>query len=178
LNHLSELIDASGKSIVNLRRGQRLVIPTQARKRSFLSGVEKVPDVVVSNGGVSTAVSVDTRTVNLSCKTEDEEKTKVTLGQYSERDFTSRVITQSDLGERDDSLALRLEIQIDGRWSPIVEYVVTEHASFVRAHTANGRQSTITIDLPTRTVRELAENDLTANAEAYRERYMSGYLPF
>ncbi len=94
------------------------------------------------------------------------------------REFTSRLVTQGDLGSGGDALALRLEIQINGQWSTVIEYKVGGGDSRIKANTRSGRQRVVKVELPTRAARELAENDLTANALVYCQEYLADRLPF
>ncbi|HEY9793142.1 MAG TPA: hypothetical protein V6D22_22260, partial [Candidatus Obscuribacterales bacterium] len=94
------------------------------------------------------------------------------------KNYETRVVSQGDLGDTNDNLKLALELRIGDTWTPVVQYRVRECQSSVSAYTSSGRQRTLTIDLPNRAARELAENDLTANASSYCQRYLANQLPF
>ncbi|HEY9778515.1 MAG TPA: LysM peptidoglycan-binding domain-containing protein [Planktothrix sp.] len=98
--------------------------------------------------------------------------------QSSDGPIKRRLISQADLGDGSSPLALRLELDHGGRWSPIIEYEITDTTAFVKVYTAAGRQRQTAIDLPTRAARELAENDLAANCEAYCHQYLNNRFAF
>jgi LysM domain len=92
--------------------------------------------------------------------------------------YETRVITQANLGDTNDNLRLALEVNFGGNWLPMVQYRVRNSQSTVSVYTKTGKQHTLTIDLPNREARELAENDLTAHAESYCQLFMDNRLPF
>ncbi len=93
--------------------------------------------------------------------------------------YSCRVITQPDLGEGSDALDLKLEIYTSGCWSTVVEYTIrAADDSRVTVYTGAGRRHQISIELPSRAARELAENDLSANGTIYCANYLRDRLPF
>jgi len=88
----------------------------------------------------------------------------------------SRVITQNDLGDANDSLTLRLEVNHQNNWLPVIEYSVSVDASRVKFYSMNGAVRQVPIRLPTRAARELAENDMSANASVYCKKFLSGAM--
>jgi nucleoid-associated protein YgaU len=86
---------------------------------------------------------------------------------------TARLITQHDLGEASGRLFLRLEVNHKDNWIPVAEYSVTDNFSGLKLYSINGEYREVPIKLPTRAARELAENDMCANALTYCRKFLS-----
>jgi hypothetical protein len=92
---------------------------------------------------------------------------------------TTRVITQNDLGDGNSNLKLRLEMKVDDRWLPVVEYEInppeSNEQSGLKIYDLYGVRQIVPIGLPTRAARELAENDITINSQRYCELFINEY---
>jgi hypothetical protein len=197
LNQLDTLPDERGEPVARVQRGQRLMLPRSDQCSEFLFYIkfghypvrpQKVLDseAAVKTGfgaeaidpltwlGPQDAPSQDTVAVPISSQAVGN-RAKVARSPR----MTSRVVTQPDLGDGSDSLILRLEINIGGSWSTVIEYKINcASESLVTVYTNSGRQRSISIDLPDRAARELAENDLAANNKVYCDHFLCDRIPF
>jgi hypothetical protein len=71
-------------------------------------------------------------------------------------------------------LKLRLEMRLTGSyWLPVVTYEIFEDVSLRHEYTADGSRKTVRIDLPPQAATELADNDITSNAQTYCDKFAS-----
>jgi hypothetical protein len=194
---VNKLPGKHGKAVTQLKRGQRLIIPSvleckeylqqkcsdevsvgNTRKQPTLNSLQQEdPDASTRPAAaVECGATPPEGAVGLSLK-----GAAVLSGsnfESGDSPVRSRLLSQADLGEVGSPLALRLEIDHGGVWTPIIEYEISGEQAFVRVYTAAGRQRQTSIDLPTRAARELAENDLSANCEIYCRQFLANRFAF
>jgi hypothetical protein len=173
LNNLSTKKDKNGAPIARLHRGQHLLLPTAEQKSDYLHEL--------AFGTKSKDLSSNF-VRHIANDKVPEPKTKTTLGDKAitaepDTSFKSRLISQSDLGDTGDRLVLRLELRVDGKFVPVVEYAIGFGSATLCVHTKNGDSKVTNIDLPNRSARELAESDLAANANLYCQNFENNVLP-
>jgi hypothetical protein len=173
LNDLSTKKDKNGAPLSRLQRGQHLLLPTAEQKSDYLHEL--------AFGTKSRDLSSDF-VRHIADEKVPELKAKTTLGDKAitaepDTSFKSRLISQSDLGDTGDSLVLRLELRVEGKFVPVVEYSIGFGSATLCVHTKNGESKVTNIDLPTRSSRELAESDLAANANLYCQNFENNVLP-
>ncbi len=99
------------------------------------------------------------------------------LAQNAEGEpLESRVVTQDDLGDKKGALKLRLEMKLDNQWLPVVEYNIDDQKSGLKVYDLFGVREVVPLGLNTRAARELAENDITTNAQRYCRRFLKDQL--
>jgi LysM domain len=190
LNNLSDRTDAAGQPTAQLKRGQKLVMPSRKdirdyRRRNFRTETN-----------ATLATPQEFPAVHKSPKTDNEGNTvfRPSEAAHAMNPFhglssppqnanragvpsKARVITVPDLGDGLADLNLRLEIQHDGSWLPVMQYLVQKGQSQLHIYSLDGSSQTINIDLPSRSVRELAEADLAANYARYCLKFQKGERP-
>jgi hypothetical protein len=174
INNLSTETDANGLPAVKLKRGKVLRLPKPKEienYRNFLLA-QSLEETLPQLG--RTVLANRTFSVDPVSKAGDS----TDASDPGKAMYESRVITQTDLGEGNTNLLLRLAVKTRERWMPVVEYVVTDHLSGLKFYDFQGERKNIRIDLPTRAARELAENDLAVNAQQYCAKFLAGALPF
>ncbi|MDR3615188.1 MAG: LysM peptidoglycan-binding domain-containing protein, partial [Candidatus Obscuribacterales bacterium] len=173
LNNLSTKKDKNGAPVARLQRGQHLLLPTAEQKSDYLHEL--------AFGTKSRDLSSDF-VHHITNDKVQEPKAKSTLGDKAitaepDTSFKSRLVSQSDLGDTGDSLVLRLELLVDGKFVPVVEYAIGFGSATLCVHTKNGDSKVTNIDLPNRSARELAESDLAANTNLYCQNFENNVLP-
>jgi hypothetical protein len=149
--------------------GERTIISSQnpsaaIGKRTVVSNPDSAS---VNSCGIATGITSSTTEPSHAAYAAPEE-------------IVSRIISQSDLGDTADDLTLKLELNVAGSWCVVVEYLIhtSDDSSSICVYTCHGKRKRISIELPDRAARELAENDLAANSLTYCRQYLTGHLPF
>ena len=197
LNHLSTDMDDDGKPIAKLRRGMTLNLPTVSEIEAFVSRVEHVgngsedhvhelpPHSVTSlhpKHQISVAhnrrrprirSSMSKSAISPNHLASLDSSAAAAATEQTAPITQSRIISQNDLGDGSSRLLLRLEVNWEGKWLPVIEYLVNEQASELNLYTATGEVRRNAINLPNRAARELAENDISANYHIYCEKFLS-----
>jgi hypothetical protein len=182
-NKLSTKLDASGLPAAKLKRGTVLELPSQSEVKTFLANKAASPAATAGRNlaehtfglaeiASNTAGAKAPRKINAA----KDLAQRVTASQKNAaltRSSDVRVITQEDLSEGTNSLLLRLELKHKDTWFPVVEYSVNTQFSGLKLYDTNGEKKRVAIQLPTRAARELAENDIAANSQAYCEKFLS-----
>ena len=157
-----------------LRRGQHVILPSKKQIVAFLA----------KRNGIDLSLSDARQLFTDRAKTEATSDSRSTThidpdGFHDQVEGPRRrIITQSDLGEISQRLDLSLELWHDGRWQTVIQYKIGTQESELRIFVARGGHQTIRISLPNRAARELAENDLAANAVAYCKQYVDNQFLF
>jgi hypothetical protein len=165
LNGLSVRVDKWGNPIARLKEGQLLRIPGSAIQDQYEEDDEELVASPVKNMSLVSPVA------NLNINIKDEETINKTLATMEKR-----IITQNDLGSGKDSVLIRLELKEGNNRIKVAEWDVNATASNLKLYDKFGGCKIIPIALPTRAARELAENDLKANAERYCRMFLTGEL--
>ncbi len=165
LNGLSVRVDNTGNPVAKLKEGQVLQIPKVNASQEYEEDEDELAESEVQN------ISLVGLVANLNINIKDNEAIDQTLARMERR-----IITQSDLGSGADTLLMRLELKEGNNRMNIAEWDVSPISSTLKLYDRYGGCKIIPIALPTRAARELAENDLKANAEHYCKMYLSGEL--
>ena len=163
LNGLSVRCDKKGNPIAKLKEGQSLRIPKSAAQAEYED--DELIEPPVKN------ISMAAQAVDLDINIEDEETLTKTLARMEKR-----IISQSDLGSGADSVLIKLELKEGSNRMRVAEWDVNPSSSTLKLYDKFGTCKIIPIALPTRSARELAENDLKANAERYCKMFLTGQL--
>jgi nucleoid-associated protein YgaU len=203
VNKLPIEVDQHSKPVAKIKRGKTLILPTVCEIESFLSNYrdqhlldlpanQKASEVIMTPPAVtpipSRGRSRTTRSRRRTNAAPDEPNTS--LGSNTVKASAvqpmhapgrqemplSRVITQNDLGDENESLFLRLEVNHQNNWLPVIEYSVNSKSSGLKLYSISGAIRELPIRLPTRAARELAENDMSANASTYCKKFLSGVV--
>jgi hypothetical protein len=178
VNNLSRQQDHQGKPIVRLKRRQILQIPSVREIEVFIRKQSAKSD----NGHTKTLISTPLRPDAQPSQSRRGRQPDETI-QYQEATAPIsgpisasqvRIVTGDDLGDRADNMSLRLECCLQGKWLPVVHYSVQDGRCQLLIHRLNGSINVISIDLPERSVRELAESDLVANYQTYCAKFLAG----
>jgi hypothetical protein len=87
---------------------------------------------------------------------------------------TCRIVSFGNMDDTGVGFRTRLEVRQEEFWLPVVRYEINEDASWRHTFNLGGTRKTTRIDLPSRAAKEMAEHDLTANAEKYAEAFLKG----
>ncbi len=176
VNMLSTACDANGQPRGKLKRGKVLHLPKpdqidEYRKAQLAQSMDETLPQLKRSVLANRTFSADPSGRGTPCV--PNPSSAINMAPVEKRVLESRIITQTDLGEGNSSLLLRLEVKTSEQWKPVVEYVVTEQASGLKFYDFQGQSKHIRINLPTRAARELAENDLAVNAEQYCAKFLA-----
>ncbi len=166
LNGLSVRVDKTGNPIAQLKEGQLLQIPKSATYEEY----EEEDDDELAESSVKN-MSLVSPIANLDINIKDEETVNKALATMEKR-----IISQSDLGSGKDSVRIKLELREGNKRIKVAEWDVNATSSNLKLYDRFGGCKIISIALPTRAARELAENDLKANAERYCKMFLTGEL--
>ncbi len=158
LNGLSVRVDKSGKPIAKLKAGQELKIPKSVEEEEYDDEPLMMPPMEGMSASQNFAIH-DGETV---------EKTLATMEK--------RIISQSNLGEQNDSLLMSLELKQGSNRINVAQWDINPTSSTLKLFNRSGGCKIIPIALPTRAARELAENDLKVNADRYCQMFLTGEL--
>jgi len=165
LNGLSVRVDKTGSPIAQLKEGQLLQIPKSATQEECEEDDDELAESSVKNMSLVSPIA------NLNINFKDEETVNKALATMEKR-----IISQSDLGSGKDSVLIKLELREGSKRMKVAEWNVNATSSNLKLYDRFGGCKIISIALPTRAARELAENDLKANAEHYCKMFLTGEL--
>lgn len=93
------------------------------------------------------------------------------IAQISE---TCRIVSFGNMDDSGVGFRTRLEVRQEEFWLPVVRYEINGDASWRHTFNLGGTRKTTRIDLPSRAAKEMAEHDLTTNAQKYSEAFLAG----
>ncbi|MBZ0188325.1 MAG: hypothetical protein K8F91_18895, partial [Candidatus Obscuribacterales bacterium] len=70
------------------------------------------------------------------------------------------------------ALEVALEVKVEGIWSLMVNYQITDGKTYRHDHTSGTGRKSVKIDLPAKASEELAHNDLSINWKNYRKKFL------
>jgi hypothetical protein len=159
----NQISTANGGATASLKRGKKIVLPDGNEVEEFRNQLLTMESLTAQPRTGLSAIS---------------SKVREAAVHQSSTKYETRLITQGDLGEGNTSLLLKLEVNTNEQWLPVVEYSVSELSSHLQIYEINGSKRFVPIKLRTREARELAENDLAINAQQYCANFFAGVLPF
>ncbi len=166
LNGLSVRTGKNGEPIAKLKEAQVLKIPKRVVQDEFEDDeLDELLETPVKN------VDLGGPIMDLDINIADQETLTKALAKMEKR-----IISQSDLGAGKDSMLIKLELKEGNNTIRVAEWDVNSTSSSLKLYDKFGNCKIITVALPTRAARELAENDLKANAERYCKMFLTGEL--
>jgi hypothetical protein len=87
---------------------------------------------------------------------------------------TCRIVSFGNMDDSGVGFRTRLEVRQEEFWLPVVRYEINDDASWRHTFNLSGTRKTTRIDLPSRAAKEMAEHDLSMNAEKYAKAFLEG----
>ena len=85
---------------------------------------------------------------------------------------TSRIVSYGNMDGSGVGFRIRLEVKQEEFWLPVIRYEINEDSSVRHAFNLTGNRKTTRLDLPAKAAKEMAEHDLTSNAQKYSEAFL------
>ncbi len=101
----------------------------------------------------------------------DDRGTRNVIVSISE---SCRIVSFGNMDDSGTGFRTRLEVSQQDFWLPVVRYEINEDASLRHTFNLGGMRKATRLDLPSRQAKEMAENDLTSNAEKYCAAFLAG----
>jgi hypothetical protein len=180
LNGLSTRVDAKGKPVVKLKRGQVLMLPSERDVRDYRrlasrSAASDNPNQISTLNpvwdGSQTIADPSQDSLTTTIRTAPIEQFKVISERVIELG-SARIYSAEWRHENSSKYQMKLEFFHEGKWFSVVEYIIGQDQSELHSFALNGVVKIVRMALPVQSVLELAECDLATNYGEYCKRFV------
>jgi LysM repeat protein len=179
VNGLSDATERGDAPVVAVRRGQILQLPTAEEIAAFKGPVVAAAQQTESakpatRRSISKLKTLKSQDSVGAAKAEAVAPPATPSGGANPNELPDgytlirqqgggRIISCGDWHDSQRGLKIRMEVESDGAWLPVVSYEIWEDVSIRHEFKGDGSKKTIRINLPPQAAAELAHNDLLTN---------------